>query len=1065
MIVKVPFACKCSLIVSVLAATVLSGCLSFVGAKSGHDAGGGSPFVAAERVWPEGLAKHLNMEVKFVSRFKLDETAKPFLRITGSTVYRIWLNGVHIGYGPARGPRNWYRVDEWPLSPGMKNGDNTLEIEVVGYNADSYQYCCQPSFLQAEVVSAGKIIAATSAKGNSFVAEQSSRLRKITRYSLQRTFAESYRLDKKAKKRKYKLERRDAGVYRYIGRIAPYPDFRLNRSVKVLSRSDVRLDGEMKVKPFQFTGVRGDLPWRRGFRADELESDMWRTLNSLVFSGRKPAGDLSFAKGFALAGGESVMIDAGLNDCGFAAMIVNVKKPGKLFLNFDEVLVDGKIDPARVSCVNALEWEFVTPGVYKVESIEPYVWRYGNLSALSGEFEVSDFFIRTYKNSTTGRASFSCSDPALTKIFEAARETFVQNAVDVYTDCPGRERAGWLCDSFFIARVNRLLCGDSDLERLYLQNYALPEAFETLPEGVLPMCYPSDHGNENFIPNWVMWLVIQAEEYLARTGDREMIDALRPRFEAFLKYMDGFRNEDGLLENLPKWVFVEWSRANRLVQDVNYPSNMTWAEVLDVMDRLYGMSERAKEAERIRETVRRQSWTGKWFCDNAVRQKDGTLKLSGECTETCQYYAFFFRTATPETHPELWRTLVDDFGPGRIKTGKHPEVHPSNAFIGNYLRLECLSREGRADKIHSETKDFFLYMAERTGTLWEMISPTASCDHGFASHAAVYLMRDILGVKKIDAKKREAVVEVPGNVPLRWCEGVLPVSKDEAVRVKWVRGGETEIEWLKSDGCEKASRAVKAPAYDTFISHRGESYDAPENTMSAFRMAVDRGFGFECDLYLSKDKRVFSFHDKNLKRTTGVDLKCSEASWVDTLSKIDAGAWKGDRWKGERPALLEEILPLARNGRKIYVEIKSGPEIVPYIKEIFAKQKIATPENALFICFDPEVCAKLNELMGEYKVYWLCTAWFQDEKKRPLVPRSPASIIEKLREIGADGVDINFDKRIVDSDFVAEINAAGYELHVWTVDQLDDALLAFARGALTVTTNCSKKLLEEYRER
>ena len=58
------------------------------------------------------------------------------------------------------------------------------------------------------------------------------------------------------------------------------------------------------------------------------------------------------------------------------------------------------------------------------------------------------------------------------------------------------------------------------------------------------------------------------------------------------------------------------------------------------------------------------------------------------------------------------------------------------------------------------------------------------------------------------------------------------------------------------------------PALDTLICHRGESHDAPENTMPAYKMAVDRGFGFECDIYLSKDKKVFTFHDGNLTRTT-----------------------------------------------------------------------------------------------------------------------------------------------------------------------------------------------------
>ena len=257
----------------------------------------------------------------------------------------------------------------------------------------------------------------------------------------------------------------------------------------------------------------------------------------------------------------------------------------------------------------------------------------------------------------------------------------------------------------------------------------------------------------------------------------------------------------------------------------------------------------------------------------------------------------------------------------------------------------------------------------------------------------------------------------------------------------------------------------KEPAYDTLISHRGESYDAPENTLPAYQMAVDRGFGFECDLYLSKDKRVFSFHDTNLKRTTGKDLKCEDASWEDVLSKLDAGAWKGEKWKGVRPALLEEILPLARKGRKIYVEIKSGPEIVPYIKEIFAKQSVANPDTALFICFNADVCAALNEQMPEYKVYWLCSAKINHGKDKPRTPRTAASIVKTLKKIGADGVDISFDPSVVTEDFVKEIKSAGFEFHVWTIDKLDTALLAFRRGAMTVTTNRSKGLLDEHRAR
>ena len=265
-------------------------------------------------------------------------------------------------------------------------------------------------------------------------------------------------------------------------------------------------------------------------------------------------------------------------------------------------------------------------------------------------------------------------------------------------------------------------------------------------------------------------------------------------------------------------------------------------------------------------------------------------------------------------------------------------------------------------------------------------------------------------------------------------------------------------------GCTTASK----PAYDTFICHRGESHDAPENTLPAYRMAVERGFGFECDIYLSKDKKLFTFHDGNLKRTTGGahTEKCTEASWEDTVSKVNVGGWgrwKGSRFDPTRPALLEEVLALARDGRYIYVEVKgNNPEWVPYIKEVFAKQSKATPKNVLFITFGDALCAELKRQMPEYKAYWLTGARRRGNDAGQAHDVTAEEVIEKLKETGADGVDISFNPDIITEEFVKAVKAAGYEVHMWTIDNLEKAELAFKRGAQTVTTNCAKKLLDEY---
>jgi alpha-L-rhamnosidase len=179
---------------------------------------------------------------------------------------------------------------------------------------------------------------------------------------------------------------------------------------------------------------------------------------------------------------------------------------------------------------------------------------------------------------------------------------------------------------------------------------------------------------------------------------------------------------------------------------------------------------------------RRQSFDGEFFVDNAVR-KGGKLQATRNRSEVCQYFAFFFDVATPQTHGELWQKLVNDFGPKRQKTKAFPEVHPANAFIGNYLRLELLSRYGYPAQIKKELVDYYFYMAEQTGTLWENVGASASCDHGFASHVAHTFYRDILGIHTVDAQKQTVHLKI-ADVGLDWCQGRL-LTPQGPVAVEW----------------------------------------------------------------------------------------------------------------------------------------------------------------------------------------------------------------------------------------------------------------------------------------
>jgi alpha-L-rhamnosidase len=725
-------------------------------------------FVSARPVWPTGRERRMNDFVAFKATFDITDGDRPVLRVTGCSVYRVWLNGCFAGYGPARAAKGFFRVDEWPLA--ARSGENSLVIEVSAYNCNNYCVPDHAAFLQAEVVAKGRVLAAT---GRDFSAHETPRVSKCSRYSFQRAFGEAYRLSREFKGAELPLSiQPDVAL---LSRGIPYPDFSVSPDATFVASTDVGRIAPSAIRTARWVDCAPS--WFKCYAPKDLEVNVWKELQGVETRLGEPA------QSDCLAAGHGVLYDIGRVASGFPILEVECRKAGVLYLAFDEILTNGMVNPLRDVC-NAVRYD-MEPGRYRIETFEPYSLKYIHVFALDGEFSVSCPRVRAYRSPSADDAVLSSSDPALDKIFAAARATFSQNAVDVFTDCPGRERAGWLCDSFFIGRVAALLTGSTDIERLFFQNYLLPETYEGIPDGMLPMCYPADHPGGGFIPNWAMWFVVELDEYLNRSGDRAMVEALKPRLLKLAEFLEHYENGDGLLENLPGWVFVEWSHANMLTKDVNYPSNMLWSRMLDCMGHLYDRPDFTDKARRVRETIRRQSWTGRWFCDNAVRQMDGTLKLSGEFTETCQYYAFFFGIATPESHPGLWASLVADFGPNRVAHEKHPEVWPSNAFIGYYLRIECLSMAGLSAKILDEMRGFFLGMAEQTGTLWEHAGADASCNHGFASHVAVACCRDVAGLRKIDRVNKTVVFSPPKDLPLERISVDLPLGGGNVLHAGW----------------------------------------------------------------------------------------------------------------------------------------------------------------------------------------------------------------------------------------------------------------------------------------
>lgn len=101
--------------------------------------------------------------------------------------------------------------------------------------------------------------------------------------------------------------------------------------------------------------------------------------------------------------------------------------------------------------------------------------------------------------------------------------------------------------------------------------------------------------------------------------------------------------------------------------------------------------------------------------------------------------------------------------------------------------------------------------------------------------------------------------------------------------------------------------------------HRGlhdRAAGVPENSLLAFRRALEHGYGVELDVHLTGDGRLAVIHDKNLKRTAGVDAEVSGLSAAELKTFRLEGT-------GETVPLLEEVLPMFQGGPPLLVELKA----------------------------------------------------------------------------------------------------------------------------------------------
>ena len=238
------------------------------------------------------------------------------------------------------------------------------------------------------------------------------------------------------------------------------------------------------------------------------------------------------------------------------------------------------------------------------------------------------------------------------------------------------------------------------------------------------------------------------------------------------------------------------------------------------------------------------------------------------------------------------------------------------------------------------------------------------------------------------------------------------------------------------------------------VGHRGASYDAPENTLSAFREAWRQDAdGIEGDFYFTKDQQIVCIHDANTERTAGKKVNVAMSTLAD-LRELDYGTWKDPKFKGEPIPTFAEVMAIIPAGKLFVIELKTGPEIVPLLKTELEKLK-PKYENLLIIAFKKETVLACKEQLPQIRAHWL--TGYKQNKETGVWSPTVQEVARTLKESRADGLGTQGNRNVVNEAFVGELKKQGMkEFHVWTIDDVNDANYFKSLGAIGITTNRPK---------
>ncbi len=244
------------------------------------------------------------------------------------------------------------------------------------------------------------------------------------------------------------------------------------------------------------------------------------------------------------------------------------------------------------------------------------------------------------------------------------------------------------------------------------------------------------------------------------------------------------------------------------------------------------------------------------------------------------------------------------------------------------------------------------------------------------------------------------------------------------------------------------------------IAHRGANKVAPQNTIPAFKKAIEmKAHGFENDVHLTKDSIPVVCHNYDIDQTSNGSGLISDYTYEELL-KFDFGSYFSPEFAGTTIPTLDEFYELCTDLKVINVEIKSPrdkklDEIVE--KTIESAKKFNLSDRLIISSFDPDVLLKVKDYDSSVKTGILY------DPNSPIAEEICDDFVTYARKIKADALHPYF--ALVSEDYIEEAHEAGLIVNPWTVNkdfQIENLCAWGCDGVITDVPDLARSIAEKF---